>query len=299
MTDSGLYKKQRNIWGWIFCIPAAVSLLLFVVYPIIYSVLLSFTDVRYYATSLKFKGFDNYIYLFTNSTTMFWPSLLNSLKFSLIFTAIQITLGFLIAYLIYKMTRGPQTLFRVLIYIPVVLPAPVVSVMWKFIYAHDNGLIDRLLLALGFTDIPAWLVTPGWSMVAVIITNTWWFIGTTVILYFVAMNAVPKDCLEGAKIDGVNKFQELIYFIFPLTFSMTKVNLVMSLVGGIKNFTLFYLLTEGAGNTKVVGLIIFNTMYKQRNFSLSVTMSIVLSLILAVFVWFGNFYLSKKEKNDL
>ena len=134
MTDSGLYKKQRNIWGWIFCIPAAVSLLLFVVYPIIYSVLLSFTDVRYYATSLKFKGFDNYIYLFTNSTTMFWPSLLNSLKFSLISTAIQITLGFLIAYLIYKMTRGPQTLFRVLIYIPVVLPAPVVSVMWKFIY---------------------------------------------------------------------------------------------------------------------------------------------------------------------
>ena len=133
---------------------------------------------------------------------MFWPSLLNSLKFSLISTAIQITLGFLIAYLIYKMKRGPQTLFRVLIYIPVVLPAPVVSVMWKFIYAHDNGLIDRLLLALGFTDIPAWLVTPGWSMVAVIITNTWWFIGTTVILYFVAMNAVPKDCLEGAKIDG-------------------------------------------------------------------------------------------------
>mgnify|MGYP002515735220 FL=1 len=299
MTDSGLYKKQRNIWGWIFCIPAAVSLLLFVVYPIIYSVLLSFTDVRYYANNLKFKGFDNYIYLFTNSTTMFWPSLLNSLKFSLISTAIQITLGFLIAYLIYKMKRGPQTLFRVLIYIPVVLPAPVVSVMWKFIYAHDNGLIDRLLLALGFTDIPAWLVTPGWSMVAVIITNTWWYIGTTVILYFVAMNAVPKDCLEGAKIDGVNKFQELIYFILPLTFSMTKVNLVMSLVGGIKNFTLFYLLTEGAGNTKVVGLIIFNTMYKQRNFSLSVTMSIVLSLILAVFVWFGNFYLSRKEKNDL
>lgn len=295
---TGLYKKQRNFWGWIFCIPAIVSLLLFVVYPIAFSVLLSFTDVRYQVTSLKFKGFFNYQYLFTNSTTLFWPSLLNSLKFSLISTALQVSLGFLIAYLIYKMKGGLQTVFRVLIYVPVVLPAPVVSVMWKFIFAHENGLLDRVLLALGFHDLPAWLVTPGWSMAAVIVANTWWFIGTTIILYFVSMNSVPKDCLEGAKIDGVNRFQELIYFILPLTFSMTKVNLVMSLVGGIKNFTLFFLLTEGAGDSKVVGLIIFNTMYKSHNFSLSVTMSIVLSLILAVFVWFGNFYLSRREKQD-
>lgn len=295
---TGLYKKQRNFWGWIFCIPAIVSLLLFVVYPIAFSVLLSFTDVRYQVTSLKFKGFFNYQYLFTNSTTLFWPSLLNSLKFSLISTALQVSLGFLIAYLIYKMKGGLQTVFRVLIYVPVVLPAPVVSVMWKFIFAHENGLLDRVLLALGFHDLPAWLVTPGWSMAAVIVANTWWFIGTTIILYFVSMNSVPKDCLEGAKIDGVNRFQELIYFILPLTFSMTKVNLVMSLVGGIKNFTLFFLLTEGAGDSKVVGLIIFNTMYKSHNFSLSVTMSIVLSLILAVFVWFGNFYLSRRGKQD-
>ncbi len=295
---TGLYKKQRNFWGWIFCIPAIVSLLLFVVYPIAFSVLLSFTDVRYQVTSLKFKGFFNYQYLFTNSTTLFWPSILNSLKFSLISTALQVSLGFLIAYLIYKMKGGLQTVFRVLIYVPVVLPAPVVSVMWKFIFAHENGLLDRVLLALGFHDLPAWLVTPGWSMAAVIVANTWWFIGTTIILYFVSMNSVPKDCLEGAKIDGVNRFQELIYFILPLTFSMTKVNLVMSLVGGIKNFTLFFLLTEGAGDSKVVGLIIFNTMYKSHNFSLSVTMSIVLSLILAVFVWFGNFYLSRREKQD-
>ena len=295
---TGLYKKQRNFWGWIFCIPAIVSLLLFVVYPIAFSVLLSFTDVRYQVTSLKFKGFFNYQYLFTNSTTLFWPSLLNSLKFSLISTALQVSLGFLIAYLIYKMKGGLQTVFRVLIYVPVVLPAPVVSVMWKFIFAHENGLLDRVLLALGFHDLPAWLVTPGWSMAAVIVANTWWFIGTTIILYFVSMNSVPKDCLEGAKIDGVNRFQELIYFILPLTFSMTKVNLVMSLVGGIKNFTLFFLLTEGAGDSKFVGLIIFNTMYKSHNFSLSVTMSIVLSLILAVFVWFGNFYLSRREKQD-
>ncbi|MDY2880880.1 MAG: sugar ABC transporter permease [Candidatus Borkfalkiaceae bacterium] len=295
---TGLYKKQRNFWGWIFCIPAIVSLLLFVVYPIAFSVLLSFTDVRYQVTSLKFKGFFNYQYLFTNSTTLFWPSLLNSLKFSLISTALQVSLGFLIAYLIYKMKGGLQTVFRVLIYVPVVLPAPVVSVMWKFIFAHENGLLDRVLLALGFHDLPAWLVTPGWSMAAVIVANTWWFIGTTIILYFVSMNSVPKDCLEGAKIDGVNRFQELIYFILPLTFSMTKVNLVMSLVGGIKNFTLFFLLTEGAGDSKVVGLIIFNTMYKNHNFSLAVTMSIVLSLILAVFVWFGNFYLSRREKQD-
>lgn len=295
---TGLYKKQRNFWGWIFCIPAIVSLLLFVVYPIAFSVLLSFTDVRYQVTSLRFKGFFNYQYLFTNPTTLFWPSLLNSLKFSLISTALQVSLGFLIAYLIYKMKGGLQTVFRVLIYVPVVLPAPVVSVMWKFIFAHDNGLLDRVLLALGFHDLPAWLVTPGWSMAAVIVANTWWFIGTTIILYFVSMNSVPKDCLEGAKIDGVNRFQELIYFILPLTFSMTKVNLVMSLVGGIKNFTLFFLLTEGAGDSKVVGLIIFNTMYKSHNFSLAVTMSIVLSLILAVFVWFGNFYLSRREKQD-
>lgn len=296
MASCGLDKKQHNRWGWIFCIPATISLLVFIVYPFIFSIFISFTNLRFSASlnALKPQGFQNYIYVLTNPTLEFWPSLWNSFVFSVFSTAIQTVLGFLIAYLIYKMMGKLQTLFRVLIYIPVVLPTPVVAVMWKFIYAHDVGLLDRLLLGLGFSNLPAWTVEPGWSMAAIIVTNTWWYIGTTIILYFVSMNAIPKDCLEGAQIDGVTRFQELIYFTLPLTFSMTKVNLVMSFVGGIKSFSLFYLIT-GEGATTVVGMLIFNTMYKVRNFSLSVTMSIVLSLILAVFVWFGNFYLSKKE----
>lgn len=295
MNNIRKYKRQRNIYGWIFCIPAAVSLLLFVIYPVAFSVILSFTDIRYSVTNLHFRGFDNYKYLFTNPSTLFWPSLKNSLVFSVLSTFIQTVLGFFIAYLLYKMTRKLQNVYRILIYIPVVLPSSVVAIMWKFIFAHDNGLIDRLLLGLGFSDIPAWLVTPGWAMASVIVVNTWWYIGTTIILYFMAMNAVPRDCLEGARIDGVNRWQEMRYFILPLTFSTSKVNLVMSFVGGIKSFALFFLLTQGQGNTQVVGLIIFNTMYSAHNMSLSVTMSIVLSLILAVFVWFGNFYLSKKD----
>lgn len=298
MAAAGFSKKQCNIWGWIFCIPAAISLIVFIVYPFIFSIILSFSKLRSFVVTwetMKPQGFQNYIYVLTNETLEFWPSLLNSFIFAVLSTALQVSLGFLIGYLIYKMKGKYQTIFRVLIYIPVVLPVPVVSVMWKFIYLHDYGLLDRLLLGMGFTDLPAWVVEPGWSMAAVIITNTWWYIGTTIILYFVAMNAIPKDCLEGAKIDGVTKFQELIYFTFPLTFSMTKVNLVMSFVGGIKSFSLFYLLTDSSGGTTVVGLLIFNMMYKNHNFSLSVAMSIVLSLILAVVVWFGNFYLSKKE----
>lgn len=298
MNNLKSYKKQRTIWGWIFCIPAAISLILFVIYPVGFSVILSFTDLRYYVENLSFKGFDNYIYLFSNPTTMFWSSLLNSLYFSVASTIIQTVLGFLIAYVMYRMAKRLQGFFRVLVYIPVVLPSAVVAIMWKFIFAHDNGLIDRLLLAMGFENLPAWLVTPGWSMWVVIIVNTWWFIGTTIILYFMSMNALSRDCLEAARLDGVNRWQEMRYFIFPLTFSTSKVNLVMSFVGGIKSFALFFLLTQGYGDTQVVGLIIFNTMYSAHNLSLSVTMSIVLSLILAVFVWFGNFYLSKKETSD-
>lgn len=300
MVNTKLFQEERNFWGWIFALPAILSLLLFVAYPIVFSVILSFTDQRSAANiQLDFKGLQNYVYLFTNARTLYWPSMLNSFLFSVISTVIQTVLGFFLAYVLYNMGKRSQAIYRVLLYIPVVLPSAVVAIMWKFIYQHDNGLIDVILTQwFGLENLPVWTVTPGWAMAAVILTNTWRNLGITLILYFVAMNAVPRDCLEGAKIDGANKLHILWYFILPLTFATTKVNLVMSFVGGMKSFDLFFLLTEGLGNTNVVGMIIFNTMYRQQNMSLTVTMSIVLSLILAVFVYFGNFYLKKVDKKN-
>ena len=294
MNNIKAFRRRRNIWGWALSIPAVVSICLFIVYPTVFSVILSFTDLRYTAFNLHFQGFENYKYVFTNPNTQFWPALLTSLEFAVISTILQTILAFLNAYLLYKLTRKLQTIYRVLVYLPGVLPVPVVSVMWRFVFAHDYGLIDKVLLGMGFTDLPAWLVTPGWAMASIILVNTWWYIGGAIILYFVSMNAVPRDCLESAKIDGINTRQELWHFILPLTFSMTKVNLVLSLVGGMHSFSLFYLFTQGLGDTRVVGLIIFETMYSYHNMSLSVTMGIILCLILAVFIWFGNFFLAKR-----
>ena len=142
-------RRQANAIGWAMIAPTVVSIGLFIVYPLVFSVILSFTNWKFVFANIRFVGFANYQWLFSETGVQFWKSLWVSLKFTFISTAIQTLLGFLVAYVLYNMGPRLQAVYKVLIYVPVILPAAVVSVMWTFIYTPNIGLIDRLLGFVG------------------------------------------------------------------------------------------------------------------------------------------------------
>lgn len=297
MVNVRAIQRQANIVGWLLMIPTIIGISLFIIYPVIFSLIMSFTNWKFVFINVSFIGGDNYVWLFSESGRQFWISVWTSIKFTFISTAIQTVLGFFLAYVLYNMKPKAQAVYKVLIYIPVLLPAAVVSVMWTFIFEPNVGLIDVLLTNLGFKNLPLWVADENIALGSVIFVNTWQYLGVTTIIYFIAMNAISRDVIEGATIDGAGKWLILWRFILPLSWSSTSVNLLLSIMGGLKSFDLFYLFTNGTGDhgLYVVGLYIWRTAYRFKTFCCAVTMSIVLSVIIAAISLTLNWLLGKTE----
>ena len=297
MLNTKAFRRQRNVCGYLMSIPALIGVGVLIVYPIVFSFILSFTRIRASVVNVRWHDFGNYIWLFSESSGDFWNGLWVAFEFSVLSTILQTVLGFFLAYLLYSMGRGMQSVYRVLLYIPCVLPSAVVAVMWNFIYSYDVGLLFKLWELFGWEQV-LWLNDPDVVLFSIIIANTWRFVGITMVLYFVNMNAVSKDVLEGATLDGANRWMILWRFIFPLTISSTKMNLVLSFVGGMKSFDMFFMLEGGSmPQTRPVGLIIFTYAFKQSRMGWAIVMSFMLSVILGAFTVITNKLMAKVEKS--
>ena len=302
MKKEDLLIKHRNLKGWLICGQTLIAILLTVIYPFIYSLILSFTDAKLRIDNAEFIGFKNYLWVFSEHSG-FFKALAISVSFSLISTIIQTVLGFLVAVLLYFLTEKLQGLFKTIIYLPVILPAAVISAMWLLIFAGDEyGLLN---MVLGWTDPPfQWMGESNvLAFACIIFVNTWRYLGITMVIYFINMNAVSKDIIESASLEGANKFQIMIKIIFPLTWNATIINVLQSMIGGIKTFDLFYLFqTNGSLSTELtpVSVLIYraglgNSSVFDISLSRSVTMSITLTIIIATLTVIVNKLFNKKE----
>ena len=273
---------KQKLLGLIFLLPGLFFLGAFLVYPVINGIVLSFTDWNGFSENAKFIGLKNYISLFT-STPDYWNGMKVVLFFAFASTAIQTVLGFFLAFLVSHMTKKWQNFYKVALYLPVILPAAVVAVMWRFMLGADAGMINELLRALGLEAFThSWLGEKDTAMWAVIMVNTWQYVGFTMVLYYISMQNISKDVLESAEIDGANKWHKLRYFFLPLTMGTTETNIIYSITGGMKSFALFYMLTGGGPGTatRVVALVIYNKAFVDYRFSSALAMSTILFAII-------------------
>lgn len=294
--------KHRNLKGWLICSQTVIAILVTVIYPLVMAFVMSLTDIKLNIHNFNFIGFKNYEWVFKSSG--FFKALGVSAAFSVVSTLLQTVLGFFVAVMLYFLTKPLQSIYKTIIYLPVVLPGAVISAMWLIVYAGDEyGLLNMLL---GWTNPPyQWMSASNTvAFICLVITNTWRYLGITMVVYFVNMNAVSKDIIESAGLDGANKFQIMMKIIFPLTWNATVINILMSMIGGVKSFDLFYLFqTSGTLSQDLtpVSVLIYraglgNTYVANISLSRSVTMSIILSLILAVATVIVNKVLDRRSE---
>ena len=296
MGVKGLVYK-RKILGYIFLIPIIVLLTTFMFYPIVNSIIMSFTNWSGFEERYDFIGLRNYERLF-NETPEYWRAMLVNIRFAVISTVIQTFLGFLLAVFVLNLTKRWQNFFKVSLYLPVILPAAVVAIMWRFIYTPDYGLINQFLRAVNLDSwTRAWTADPVFALPAVILTNTWRYVGFTMVLYYVALLNISTEMLESSMVDGATYGQRIRYFYFPLTRGTTEINFVLSITGGLRAFDIFYLLTQGGpgGRTKVVGMWILETAFQSYRFGRALTMSIVLFAIVVITMLISRFILAPRD----
>ena len=291
-------ETQRKILGYFFLLPIVVMLTVFMFYPIVKSVVMSFTNWSGMTDDWEWVGLNNYIRIFTNMPE-YWRAMKVNVIYALIATAVQLTLGFLLAVLVINMRPRWQSFYKIALYLPVIIPAAAISVMWRYIYTPEYGLINQFLRAIGLEELcRAWTADPDTALGAVIVTNTWRYAGFTMVLYYVAMLDIPKDVLESAQIDGANRWHLIRYFYLPLTRGTTEINLILTITGCLRAFDIFYLLTSGGPgtSTKVVSMWIMETAFQSYKYGRALAMSIVLFVIVVFTMVIFRLILTPREK---
>lgn len=230
-----------------FTIPAFAVFTVMVFYPIVQVFLKSFYDWNGLGSG-TFIGLSNYISLFRD--TVFEISNKNALVFAIFITIFQMVFASIFALIVSNERTKGRNFLRIAYFIPVVLSVTVVCQLWLAIYNADNGLLNRLMEAVGIPYSQNWLSDRHNAIYAIAFVNAWQWMGYQFALLMAGIKSIPNDYYEAAKIDGASAIKAHTKVTIPLLAETYKMCLIISLTGGVKAFTEMFIMTKGGpGNS--------------------------------------------------
>jgi multiple sugar transport system permease protein len=245
---------------------------------------LSLTDFDLYAladlSTLRFVGVDNYLRLL--QTALFWQALANTLYFVAIGVPLSIGLSLGAALLLNARVAKWQGLFRTALFAPVVTTVVAVAVIWRYLLHTRYGLINQALAAFGIDPVD-WLGDPHWSMPAIILFAAWKNFGYNMVILLAALQAVPRELYESARVDGAGSLRQFTDLTFPmLTPTLVMVG-IMTLAGYFQLFAEPYVMTQGGPLRSTVSVLYF--MYEEgfRWWNLGFASAVAFLLFLIIF----------------
>lgn len=235
-------RKKDTIKFFLFISPWIIGFLLFILIPMGMSLYYSFTDWDV-LTKESFIGMANYAGLFQDP--LFYKSLQVTGVYTLITVPLNVFLSLMTAILL-NMEGRFMAFFRTLYYIPAVLSAVVVAILWQWIFNSKYGLLNDVLAKFGIEG-PRWLSDPQWVMPALVIMSIWG-IGGGITMYLAGLQAVPKDLYEAATLDGARFWKKLFHITIPSMSPIILFTFLTSLIATLQTFSQAYIMTSGGPN---------------------------------------------------
>jgi multiple sugar transport system permease protein len=272
---SGIAKfLKRNAAAYLFLAPWFLGFFVLTVYPMVYSLWLGFTNYDFtQPDATQWIAFGNYQKMFgplfglseiTTSTGEVMradPYYLKALSvtFNYVFVSVPLKLIFAlaVAMLLNQKLRG-LSFYRAVYYIPTLLGGSVaIAVLWRKMF-EKSGLINMLLGAVGFTDLPGWITNPKYALWTLILLTVWQF-GSSMIIFLAGLKQIPQEYYEAASVDGANEVRKFFSITIPLLSPVILFNLVMQMISAFQVFTQAYIIGGGTGG--VLNSTLFYTLY--------------------------------------
>lgn len=286
--------RYKNITGWMFVTPALVLMGIFMIYPILWSLWMSFQTGKGVRT--KFGGFDNIVRLANDP--IFLKALFNTMTFLAIQVPIMIFLAIIMASLLNKSNLWARGWFRTAIFLPCVTSLVAYSILFKSMFGID-GVVNQTLMFIGIVDDPiGWLTDPFWAKTLIIISITWRWTGYNMIFYLSAMQNIDSSIYEAARIDGISAWRRLISLTIPMMKPVILFTTVTSTIGTLQLFDEVNNLTQGgpSDSTLTLSLYIFNLTFKfMPSYGYAATVSYVIVFIVVILA-FLQFRVSRDRK---
>lgn len=271
-----MFKYYGKYSPYLFLLPAAIVLLVFFFIPFFHTFILSFQDYSNSIYEATFTGFDNYIKLF--KSPIFYKVLLNTFVYLIVAVPILATLPLLLAILLNQKIRG-VTLYKILIYLPVIVSIVVAAIAFKWLFA-ETGILNYIVTSFGFERI-GWLTDPNWALYSVIIVTVWKGIGYYMMIYLAALMSVPQELYEACDIDGAGFFRKHLTVTVPHIMPTIALVTTISAISAMKVFAEIYVMTKGGplNSSKTIVYYIYERAFENLDLGFASAMAVVLLLI--------------------
>lgn len=241
-SRSGTLPARRILSpGLLFALPFLVLFALFMLWPLVQGLWMSFTDTSLSAHTPSFIGLDNFSEALQDAEM--WRALGHTLWFTVLSTVPLVVVALTMALLVHTGLPG-QWVWRLAFFAPYLLPVGVVTLVWAWLFQGDLGLYNQLLNAVGLDSV-AWLSDKSVAMWAIMLTTLWWTVGFNFLLYLAALQSVPDHLYEAAALDGAGAWRRLFSITLPQLSRITAVVTVLQILASLKVFDQIYLLTKG------------------------------------------------------
>jgi len=272
---------RRARWGYLFIAPWLIGFFLFTAFPMVATFVFSLTNVNLAQTEpLRFVGLDNYEHLLNDHQA--WDALAVTLKFALLALPVAVCLPLLVALLLHSRHLRGSSGFRILFYLPYVIPFVAGVFIWRDMLNVDSGWIDGLIRVLGVQHPPDWLQDPTWIYTGLVLMGIWG-IGAGIIVYLAGLKGVPTELYDAALIDGAGAFASLRHVTLPLISPVIFYTLVLGVVEVLQYFLVPLVLKNGTGEpggtTLFYNLYIYKTFFTFQNMSYGATLAWLLFAI--------------------
>lgn len=257
--------------------PYIIHFFIFIAFPVVFSIVLTFHKWNI-ISPMEYNGFGHYIRLFQD--TLFLKSILNTLIFLIIHIPLQIIVALFLAEVLNQKIhlRG---FFRAAFFLPVVVSGVVVTILWQQLYGFDTGLLNKILVTLGFGKV-GWLIDPKIAMPSIAIMATWKNVGLYIVLFLVGLQTVPKHYYEAADLEGATHWQKFFKITLPMINPTIFLVVILSTVGGFSLFIEPYVLTGGGPLNSTLSAVLY--IYKQAFFYYHMGYSATLGLFFALII---------------
>lgn len=293
MKTKGHIGSRRS--GYLFLILPLLIYGVFFILPNVSSLVYSLFSWNGISEERTFVGLANFKKMFADR--IFRTALINTVKYTVTLVLFQTLIGFLLALLVQK-TNRVNSVFRTIYFLPAIIAASTVGLIWGFIYDPNIGALNELLRILGLNSWRhAWLSDEKIVIYAIAAVHIWVGIGQSVVLFVAGLQNIPQDVLESAALDGATSWKQLVHIIIPMLRPTTLIVLVLTTIGGFKSFDFVYVMTGGGAthSSEVLSTLLYKEAYAYSDFGYSAAISVALLVVVAAITLIQMYGLREKE----
>lgn len=276
------FKKNllKNLTAFLFLLPAAVVLFIFFFIPFFQTIYLSFFDYSKDIYNAQYVGLANYIQLI--NSPLFIKTILNTFYFLILCVPFLVIFPLFLAILI-NQKIACKNIYKVIIYLPVVVSIVVVAIAFKWLYA-PSGLLNYFLERLNIAPL-GWLSDPGISMISVALVTIFKGVGYYMMIYLSALMSVPNELYEAAEVDGATGFKKHMVVTIPHIMPMIALVSTISSISALKVFVEIYVMTRGGplDSTKTIVYYIYERAFENLDLGIASAGAVILLIIVMIF----------------